>query len=81
MTSQSRYLTQADADGVQVKLQALYETMPAEEQKIMQTLLELAARDADVQGFESPCCAIHFSLAPGMPGGAVNVTLPQMAIG
>jgi hypothetical protein len=81
MTSQGRFLTQADADRVQAKLQALYATMPAEEQKIMQTLLELAAREPDVQGFESPCCGIHFSLAPGLPGGAVNVTLPQMAIG
>jgi len=47
----------------------------------MQTLLELAAREADVQGFQSPCCSIHFSLVPGLAGGVADVTLPQMAIG
>jgi hypothetical protein len=40
---QTRHLTQADTDRVQAKLQVLYDPMPDEEQRILETLLHLFA--------------------------------------
>jgi hypothetical protein len=80
MTSQQRWITPSNAESVQAKLQALYDSMPPDEQGVLETILKMAAQPTDVTGFttdiETP---FTFRLITNQAGGYYTIHISSLS--
>jgi hypothetical protein len=71
MTSQDQITTAGDFQGAQNKLQSLYDSMQAGEQRVLRALMRQASQPSEVEGYFNPVDGVTLS-----PGSLTPIRVP-----